>query len=189
MKLTKEIFIEKFGPPARFSFRGQCYDGKTPTTPCICGRKIRFCFIVYTGADQKVVLGSCCFKFFAGTRLADILEASQVYLLNVVVETQKAEKRLADRLAFAQSRKRWNRLRREAISRLRAYRKASGKTWLPEHLWDMEVAVKAPEPRYRQSSKAAKWFLAKTEYLQKKLLEADRVSGTMGNEVSTEHQG
>jgi hypothetical protein len=188
MRLTKQIFVERFGEPSKFSFRGQCYDARTPTTPCICGRKIRFCFVTYSGADLKVTLGSCCFKFFATTRLAEILEASQVYLLNVVVETQKAEKRQADRLAFEQSRKRWNKIRREAISRLKAYREATGKGWLPEPLFDLQEAVAAPEPRYRQSSKAAKWFATKTEYLQKKLTEADSNQGIMGHEIPTEHQ-
>src|SRR5271170_452336 len=131
MKLTQAIFVERFGDAAKFTFRGQCYDARTPATPCICGRKIRFCFVTYTGADLKVTLGSCCFKFFANTRMADILEASQVFLLNIVVETQKAEKKAADRLAFTESRKRWNSVRKEAISRLKAHREATGKEWLP----------------------------------------------------------
>jgi hypothetical protein len=189
MKLTQTKFVERFGAPSKFAFRGQCYDGRTPTTPCVCGRKIRFCFVTYTGAGLKVTLGSCCFKFFAKTRLADILEASQVYLLNVVVETQKAEKRAADRLAFTQSRKKWNQLRRAAIQRLKAYREATGKTWLPEPLFEVQEAVQAREPRYSQSSKAAKWFEAKTDYIQKKLAEVASVQGTIGNEISTEHQG
>jgi len=183
MKLTQDQFVEKFGSPAKFSFRGQCYDGRTPTTECICGRKIRFCFIVYTGADQKMVIGSCCFKFFSNARLAEILDASQVYLLNVVVETQKATKRTDDQRTFEESRKRWNKIRREAISRLRAHRKATGKEWLPEDLWDVKMAVEEREPRYRQSSKAAKWFTAKAEYLRTKLA----ATSIMEHEVTTHH--
>jgi len=188
MKFTSTQFAERFGPPAKFTFRGQCYDGKTPTTVCICGRKIRFCFITYTGADQKVTLGSCCFKFFANTRLAEILEASQVYLLNVVVETQKAEKRVADQRSFTESRKRWNQIRREAIQRLKAHREATGKTWLPEPLYDVREAVQAPVPQHRHPSAAARWFQAKTEYIQKKLAEVTPVPGIIGDEVTTDHQ-
>ncbi len=189
MKFGQTQFVEKFGDPAKFAFRGQCYDAKTPTTECVCGRKIRFCFIVYTGTEQKITLGSCCFKFFANTRLAEILEASQVYLLNVVVETQKAQRRQAEREAAAESRKRWAAARREAVSRLKAYREATGKGWLPEPLFDLKEALDAPEPRYRQSSKAAKWFVAKTEYLQKKLAEAAPIPGIMGHEITADHQG
>jgi len=181
-------FVEKFGDPGKFAFRGQCYDAKTSATECVCGRKIRFCFIVFTGTEQKVVLGSCCFKFFANTRLAEILEASQVYLLNTVVETQKAEKRQAEKLAVIESRKAWLKTRREAALRLKAYRASTGKGWLPEPLFDLKSALDAPEPRYRLSSKAAKWFVAKAEYLQKKLAEAPPEPGIMGHEIPTDHQ-
>jgi hypothetical protein len=188
MKMVQDQFTEKFGNPAKFSFRGQCYDGRTPTTACICGRKIRFCFVAFTGAEQRVVLGSCCFKHFAGTRMADILEAEQVHLLNIVVEAQKAEKRAIERQAFEDSRKVWNKVRREAISLIAAHRKATGKGWLPEALWNIETALASPQPPYRQSTRAAKWFLTKTEYLRKRLAEADQV-GIMGDEVPAHNQG
>lgn len=188
-RLTQEQFVAKLGDPAKFTHRGQFYDGRTPTTPCICGRKIRFCFIVYTGAKEKVTLGSCCFKYFASTRLFDILEATQVVLLNVVVETQKATKETEEKEAFAKSRKNWNKVRREALSRIAAHRKATGKEWLPEILFDIRAAAAVEAPGYTQPKKASNWFQTKTEFLRKKLAEADKVPGTIGNEIAAKHQG
>lgn len=185
--MTTPQFVQTYGSPAKFSFRGQCYDARIPSTMCVCGRKIRFCFIVYSASGQRLTLGSCCFKHFVGTRLADILEASQVYLLNTVVEAQKAARAAAERQAALDSRKAWNQARREALKRIRAHRKASGKKWLPEALWDIQQAVEASQPRYQRSSRAARWFQAKTEYLQKKLAEISQTS-IMGHEVSADNQ-
>ena len=187
MRLTQEQFVERLGDPAKFSHRGQCYDSRIPNVTCICDRKIRFCFIVYSGTGQKMVIGSCCFKYFAKTRLAEILEASQVFLLNVVVETQKAEKRAADQLLFQNTRKNWNKARREAIKRIREHREATGKKWLPEPLFDIKTLLATPEPTYRHSTKAAKWFEAKAEYLRKKLAEAEPVSGIIGHEATADN--
>ncbi len=186
--MTRDQFKTKFGDPATFSFRNQCYDGRTPTTPCLCGRKIRFCFIAWSGTGQKVTFGSCCFKHFSGTRLADILEAAQVCLLNNVVEAQKDAKRTADAKAFRESRKGWNQARREAIKRLAAHRRTTGKIWLPEPLFDVKMSLTAPQPAYKQSSKATAWFLAKATYIKEKLEAADRVSGTMGHEIAVAHK-
>jgi hypothetical protein len=188
MRMTQAQFIERFGNPAKFTFRGQCYDTRVMSTPCVCARNIRFCFIVYSGIGEKITVGSCCFKCFAGTRLVDILEASQIYLLNNVVETQRAEKIAAEKQKLVDSRKLWLKVRREAISRVKAHQKASGKDWLPEPLFDLKTATASPEPLYRRSSQAAKWFLAKAEYLRKRLAEADRVSGTMGHEATADHK-
>lgn len=187
--MERQHFVDKYGDPARFSFRSQCYDAVKPTTVCVCRRRIRFCFIVYTPTDQKLTLGSCCFHLFAGTRLAPVLEASQLLLLNGVYEGMKASKKAEAEHLLKESRSAWVKARREAVQRIRGYKRVTGKAWLPEALYDLDVATRAREPQHNRITSAVTWFQAKTEYLLKKLAEAEPVVVLLPHEEVVKHQG
>jgi hypothetical protein len=169
--LTTAQFAEKYGDPRAYSYRGQFYDSRKASTACICGRHIRFCFLVLTPTGSKITIGSCCFKFFLP--LAEVLEASQVLLLHTTLEEMKAIRETQLREAAASSRTEWNKLRREALKRISAYHKATGKEWLPEVLFDLKVALEASLPQGQPNKRAVRWLRTKAEVLKKKLATAD----------------
>ena len=171
--MTTTQFAEKYGDPRAYTYRGQYYDARKASVACICGRHIRFCFLVLTPTGSKITIGSCCFKFF--THLAEVLEASQVLLLHTTLEEMKAIRETRLREAAAASRTEWNKLRREALKRISAYRKTTGKEWLPEAIFDLKIALEAPQPQGQPNKRAIRWLQTKAEVLRKEALRRRRI--------------
>ncbi len=157
------------GDFACFVFKGQCYDsGLQSRTKCtLCGRTIRFVYILKNPADRSVPSGSCCFSKFRETnpKLFKQLEAAQIWL-NTTIEAERRDIRSNQPLVEVRDRMAaWRALKHQALLKIRDYKRETRKEWLPESLFELKVILeKKPAP-----TATALWFNNRIRELSAKI--------------------
>jgi hypothetical protein len=168
-------FAERFGEPSSYVFNGTYYDtGVDAKQACSgCSRIIRYCYIVKrnpasTLPANKLTIGSCCFSFFDEKTQQALAAARDV--IQHRAEAIEIETALYTRRADVKSRLRqWQQIKRQALSQVRQYRKASGKEWLPESLFDLSVTASQEPPTYKHSGNTIRWYADQTRKLEEQI--------------------
>ena len=174
--LTTAQFVERFGEPSSYLFNGTYYDtGADAKQACSgCSRIIRYCYIVKRNPASllpasKLTIGSCCFSHF-DQKTQDALMNAQGVNQNRT-QAIEVETKFYTRRADVKSRMRqWQKIRHQALSQLRQYRKASGKEWLPETLFDLSVTVTQEPPTYKRPGLAIRWYEGQVRKLEEQIV-------------------
>lgn len=170
-------FTERLGCPSSFLFNGTYYDtGVAAKQHCsVCNRNIRYCFILKRKPEStlphvKLTVGSCCFGYFelVPKTYQALLDAQGV--IQHRAEAIEVETKFYSRRADVKSRMRqWQSIKRQALSRVRKFRKASGKEWLPESLFDLSVTATQEPPTYKRTGTAIRWYADQTRKLEEQI--------------------
>lgn len=168
--LGKREFTERYGDPAKFVFKGQYYDaGQHSETNCtVCGHIIRYVYILKNPENRSVPLGSCCFGYFEKWNKDDLflpLAAASVLVETVAKAIQDDTKLYNAKADVALRLRDWRRIRREALSKIKAYQKVNG-SWLPKPLFDLQAEVKL------KPGKSLRWFEFHIPALREKIAAA-----------------
>jgi hypothetical protein len=162
-------FTERHGYPGKFIFKGQCYrDSSVAGTNCrLCGHRIRFVYLVHDPAQKSAPIGSCCFKYFEkwNPRLFDELLAATLWLDATLKGVEVDTRLIAKRDKARELQKQWKALRREAVQRIREYRRATGKDWLPENLFILQEEVELRPP----TKSSVRWYSSHINALTEKI--------------------
>ncbi len=174
--LTKEQFVERFGEPTSYLFSGTCYDTSAAAKQAcvVCSRNIRFCFIVKRSPlshlpPSKLTLGSCCFGYFEDPKTHQALLDAQGVIQHRAEIIQIETKFYARRADVKTRMEQWRQIRHQALLQVREYRKASGKEWLPEHLFDLSVTATQEPPTYKRTTAALRWYEEQTRRLEEQI--------------------
>ena len=152
--MNRREFSERFGDPADFAFRGQCYHSSTLAKCALCGReKIRN---VYTLLSQGRSLpsGECCISLFQkwNPEMHTRLLAAK-YLLNAYQKDIELDVKHFNASADVTHRLRqWCKLKQEALQRIRSHKKTTGSDWLPRGLYELKIEATKPP------GKTNRWF-------------------------------
>lgn len=175
--LNQIQFAERFGDPASYTFNGAYFDtGIDAKMKCgVCSRSIRYCYIVKRRPESvlspsKLNIGSCCFGFFEADpkmhqALQDAQGVSQHRAEAIEIETKFYARRADVKTRMEQ----WRQIRHQALLQVRSYRKASGKEWLPEHLFDLSVTATQEPPTYKRTGTALRWYEEQTRKLEEQI--------------------
>ena len=149
-------------------YRGYYDAGKDFTTRCEqCSRHIRFCYSLHDTTMRSFVIGTCCFKYYEGTKTLVQLQAAEVLQQAVRVATARDVRMVANRGGLLAYRRRWTHARFEALKLVRDYRKLHGE-WLPKELFTLQSeATKMPRSwgSYKRPTSALRWFEVQTAKL------------------------
>jgi hypothetical protein len=175
--LTEEQFAEQFGEPTSYLFNGTYYDtGADAKQHCsLCNRNIRFCFIIKRSPGSplppnKLTIGSCCFGYFEADpkmykALTDARGVNEYRAEAIQIETKFYARRADVKTRMEQ----WRQIRHQALLQVREYRKASGKKWLPEYLFDLSITATQEPPTYRRTGPAIRWYEEQTRRLEEQI--------------------
>ena len=172
--LTREQFVEQYGEPTSYLFNGTYYDtGAAAKQQCgLCNGNIRFCFIIKRSPlsplpPSKWTIGSCCFGYFDADQKTHQALMDARGVIQHRAEAVEAETKFYARRSDMKTRMReWQRIRHQALLQIREYRKASGKEWLPEHLFDLSVTVEKEPPTYKRTGTTIRWYEEQTRRLE-----------------------
>lgn len=169
-------FAERFGDSTSYAFNGAYFDtGTDAKMKCgVCGRDIRYCYILKRRPERapqaKLNIGSCCFGYFDADQKTHQALVDARGVIQHRAEAIDAETKFYTRRTDVKTRMRqWQRIRHQALLQLREYRKASGKEWLPEHLFDLSVTVEKEPPTYKRVGTTIRWYEEQTRRLEEQI--------------------
>jgi hypothetical protein len=176
LNMTLEQFITLHGDPARFVFKGQCFDAGSVKTNCrLCHRRIRYVYTLKDADDLTVYIGTCCFRYFEewNPDLFVSLLAGRILLDTTGLAIQRDIKLYKTRDELKIRQRRWSTLRQQVFTTIRDYKKFTGKEWLPEPLFELKNEVEQ-EPRATRPNNIIKWYDQHTAVLFKKIKQINR---------------
>lgn len=151
---------------ALWTFRGQCYDqGPHGTQRCVgCNCKPRKLFIIRDEHGKKLTIGACEFELFQhkNPKLYEQLVAAEKWLATTMEAEASDVKVYGVRNQRQEALRVWKEAKRKALARLREYRQQTGKDWLPESLYTVQVEVEKDLPTYKRPSNEIKWLEKQT---------------------------
>lgn len=158
---------------ASLTFKGQCYASRSKAKCALCGREISRVYILKDPENRSVPTGSECFRFFKTTNpeLFKQLQASAVWLQVTIAAEERDTKIFQPRAEVNERVARWRKLKTQAIRKIQAHRKATGKEWLPENLYELHEAATRMPIAYKRAAAAIKWYDTQIELLQSKMNE------------------
>jgi hypothetical protein len=170
LMLSLAKFTERYGDPNAFVFKGQCYDAGVHLSKCrVCGRRIRDVYVLKTPDGRSVPLGVCCFHFFENNKdLHDRLLAAWLWLDTSKVATKRDITYYKGKVAIRERARLYKGLRREALAKIRDYKKNTGKEWLPETLFELQEEVSL-RPTAKQPTAVLRWYDQHIVSLQQKI--------------------
>lgn len=158
--MTKSEFVERHGEPSFFVFNGQFYDaGPSSKTKCaVCERAITHVYILKNDRGRSTPISSCCFSYFNGLPIQKQLLAAQI-LMGVVVDAEARDKKLfGPRLEVRERKEKWKQIKHQALDLVRAYKRQTGKEWLPEELFNLQVTAEKQPTQFKRATTAARWY-------------------------------
>lgn len=175
---SKAVSTGRQSDLADFVFKGQCYDaGLHSKTKCaLCGRAVRHVYILKDPENRSVPTGSECFSKFKDTnpKLYKELKAAEIWL-NTTIEAEERDKKIFQPRAEVNERiAAWRKLKTQAIRKVRDYRRATGKEWLPESLFELHEAATKMPVAYKRASAAIKFYDEQIQLLKTKIEEVSR---------------
>lgn len=153
---------ERYGDPASFVFKGQCFElgRSSDAKPCaICERPIRRCYMIHApSSSSKFLIGSECFRLFKDLDLFKKLQAAAIWLQTTIEAEERDTRTYQPRAEVSDRMAAWRKLKQEALRKIRDYRKATGKEWLPENLYELNEAATRMPVTYKRANAAVKWY-------------------------------
>lgn len=172
-KLSRvERFIQALGDARDWEFTGDVYDaGPKSFEQCVCGHPIRWVFVIQstkTGITAKV--GSECINHFQDYNpgLFSILTQAHENLLAKIKAEKKAQKEAAEKAAQQEVHQEWEARRTQAAEMVKRYRNNTGKQWVPESLYWLEVLSRQDKP-YKTVKGRTKWLGAQVALMEQQI--------------------
>jgi len=162
--MNKQEFTTKVGDPAKFLFRGQCYDAG-PGIPsrrrcACCDHLIRQVFVLHDSLGHKFYFGSGCIDHFGkwNKPLHTKLKAARIWLrtwIKAKMHDTRRERRLE---ALRISETEYKLMKKQAAGAIKEYHRKTGKQWLPENLFNLQAMLGQDKPRPTQFAQRAEEF-------------------------------
>lgn len=162
--MNKQDFMTKVGDPAKFIFRGQCYDagpGIPSRRRCVCcDHLIRQVFVLHDSLGHRYYFGSGCIDHFSkwNKPLHKKLKAARIWLRTWIKSKMNDTRQQRKLEALRVSESEYKLMKKQAAAKLKEYHQTTGKQWLPEHLYALQELLGKEKPRPTQFADRAEEF-------------------------------